>query len=60
MSSLKINFKFQGIIMKIEKNGIFPRGDKPESRAEKERRPTLEAYIRGAKERSARTILLYS
>ncbi|WZZ51358.1 hypothetical protein YC2023_051465 [Brassica napus] len=33
--------------MKIGKNGIFPRGDKLESKAEKEGRPTLEAYIRG-------------
>ena len=56
MSSLKINVKFQGIIMKIEKNGIFPREDKFESRAENGRL-ALEAYIRGAKARSACTIL---
>ena len=53
MSSLKINVKFQGIIMKIGKNGIFTREDKIESGAEKERQPTLKAYIRGAKEGSA-------
>ena len=60
MSSLKINVKFQRIIMKIGKNEIFLRGDKLESRAEKEGRPTLEAYIRGAKARNARIILLDS
>ena len=43
--------------MKIEKNRIFPRRDKLESRAEKERRPTLKACIREAKERNAKTIL---
>ena len=53
MSSSKINVKFQMIIMKIQKNGIFPREDKLESGAEKERQPTLKEYIRGAKEGSA-------
>ena len=43
--------------MKIEKKRIFPRGDKLESRAEKEGQPTLEAYIRVAKARSRDTIL---
>ena len=54
MSSWKINVKFQGIIIKIEKNVIFSRGDKFESRAEKDTADLRGIYIRGAKEGSTR------
>ena len=42
--------------MKIEKNEVFPRKDKLKSGAEKERRPTLKVYIRGAKARNVMMI----
>ena len=49
MSSSKINVKFQGIIMKIGKNGIFPREDKLESRGRKGKTFNLKGIYKGGK-----------
>ena len=55
MSSLKVNVEFPRIIMKIEKNGIFPQEDKIDlgQKRKKVNRPK-EEYIRDARAEGAK------